>query len=204
MGKKAGLTRGALLLGAAFILNAAEAGALYYLDERFEATTFPPSGWTELNQGGGDWSRSTWGSYYGIALGQANASTANTEKWADLESFPVALAANTTLYFGFAARTERSGVLNLVEQRFYIYNVVSSFVYADLTLAPGTSWHREEGMAALGSEAATVKARWHVHIRTGAPPGGGARFYIDNCQLCDEPMTAVVPASLSRVKAVFR
>lgn len=204
MGKKAYLTRGAFLLGAALILNPAGAGAVYYLDERFEPTQFPPPGWTEYNQGGGDWFRSTWGSYYGIAIGQANASTPNTDRWADLESFPVALAANTILYFGFAARTERSGVLNLVEQRFYIYNVISSFVYADVTVGPGTSWHREEGTALLGSEAATVKARWHVHIRTGAPPGGGARFYIDNCQLCDEPMTAVAPASLGRVKAVFR
>jgi len=194
------------LLLASALLGATRAGAVYYLDERFEGTHFPPPGWKKVNNGG-SWSRLS-GPPPNLAYAEGIAMVNEPSLWSratppegSLVSPPLSVPAATTLYYRFIYRA-------MMAARFPPY-CEFSICYADngerfvdVFLDPlQYEWEEVSGsVSAAGGR--TILAVWRVAC-SSIPPAGTI-FDIDNCQISDEVMTAVAPASLGRVKAIYR
>ncbi len=64
-------------------------------------------------------------------------------------------------------------------------------------------WREATGTASV-TQAQPVQCWWRFTSTSYNGHGGGLGLSIDNCQLTNEPMTAVAPTSLGRIKALFK
>jgi hypothetical protein len=197
------LLAGALLLGA-------RAGAAYYLDERFERMHFPPPGWRVVEDGSAGWYRVTGpppnGAYAegtaGVPEPPATSRAAGPD--ASLVSPPFTVPAAKTLYYRFiyvTMLTVRSPPYPLYAE-FYICYADTGERLVDIILNPlQYIWEEASGSTTAAANRPII-AVWRATY--GPPYPGWFLFKVDNCQLSDEDLTEVAPASLGRVKAIYR
>ena len=188
-------------------LLASTASATYYLDERFEGSQFPPAGWELLATTHANWYQQSGpppdGAY---AFGYASTpETRDATAYANLVAPSFILPAPGTLYYRFrytTTATTRALPGRSVAGEFYLYYVDTSEPLVDLIFDDVIyTWEEATGSTpAAGGRA--IRAAWRVEYGLTIP--GAFIFCVDTCQVNDEPMTAATPASLGRVKALFR
>jgi hypothetical protein len=184
---------------AVFAAAAAAAGAVYYLDERFEGTQFPPPGWTVANYNGVTWSQGTGGPQGKYARGFGNPPL-YSGGYAVLESPSMNIPQGRTAYVRFGYYLYLTGP----PPSSYFYLLYPDTGEYLITWHPTimSSWLFYTGNAVV-SRNAPVKGRWRVYLIT-APSQALVDFRVDTAQISDEDLTAVLPASLGRVKAIYR
>jgi len=202
--------RTTLILIAATALLASAAAATYYLDERFEGTEFPPAGWRVFQINNGNWYHGgTWppgNGYY--AAGNATQPGRMTMDYvaAALIAPPFTVPAPKTLYYRFVycviLSTRGDLPLPGFAGEFYLYYVDTGEPLEHLIFnGPVYPWAEASGAVPVAANR-PVTAVWYVAYLP--PDHGTTLFDVDTCQICDENLTAVAPASLGRVKALFR
>ena len=183
---------------AALALAAATAAATqYYVDERFE-DNWPPAGWRRVVGGWQQESGGPWGNY---ALGYAT-TTGQKPVYTTFESCPFTVRANSTVYWHFCHAERTLGVAGSAGAEFYLrYDGSSEYIVRRPVTWGG--WKHEYGSAKV-AEARPLRAGFSGWV--WAWPGHSAYVIIslDNVQFADESLVAVSPASLGRVKALFR
>ena len=192
----------AIVVGVVVIASAA--GATYYLDERFEGTPFPPPGWGSSSSGHGSWTRTAggpWGYFAQVNIfggGSYNG-------WATLQTGDLYIPQGKTIYYRFNYRGEGNAYAIGVQGYFYIYYSGTTTTVVSTTLGSGFNgdWHEANGTGTI-SQALPVVTYWRLTASSYNMHGGGGWMSIDNCQISDEVMTVVGPASFGRVKAIYR
>lgn len=187
-------------LAGAVLAGAAAYGA-FYLDERFDGP-FPPQGWTW--QGGtlSSWSLRTngpWGNYaYGVA--RVVGTTGST---ATLNSKQVPFPIGRRLYYSFRALADCVMSINPRWEFWILYAGTEEPLAYHEWRGPfyPREWRCIEGSAVV-AQAVPVFARFRVSA-WGNTIEGHAEFHVDTVQIADVTLTAVAPASLGRVKALF-
>jgi hypothetical protein len=199
-----------LLVVAAALLASAAARATYYLDERFEGAEFPPAGWQVSHTKNAGWYHgweSPPGTYcYAAATAHGPPESTRGLETAALIAPTFTVPAPTVLYYRFVYRlnfSNRGGLrLPLDGGGFYLYYVDTGERLVDLDFYElAYPWKEVNGSVAVAANR-PLAAAWYVAY--GLPGPGGVWFDVDTCQICDENLTAVAPASLGRVKALFR
>ena len=183
----------------AFVARATTAGATYYLDERFEGA-FPPDGWTNQgNQGG--WDQRSGGPSAKYAHSYLYGSS-TYNGWATLES-PAMNIPSGTVYYRFEYYYGYGGwpYGNLAE--FVLYYAGTAVQLVRVTFPGGMNWGVCAGTAVV-SQSLPVVARWRHTCSSYGMHGSTATFNVDTTQISDAPMTAVTPASLGRIKALYK
>ncbi|NIT36801.1 MAG: hypothetical protein GTN49_09910 [candidate division Zixibacteria bacterium] len=188
----------AITTAAALTLAAAAAGATqYYVNENFDGN-WPPAGWRRVTGGWMQESEGPWGNY---ALGYRT-TTGQERAYATLESCPFTVRANSTVYWHFCHAERTLGVPGSAGAEFYLRYDGSS---EDIFRTPLTwgEWKHAFGSAKV-AEARPLRAGFSGWVT--AYPGHSAYVIIslDNVQFADESLVGVSPASLGRVKALFR
>ena len=179
------------------------ASAKNFVNENFEGR-FPPDGWTKEIEGYGQWikSRSWRGSY---ASGTAWTTRTGYSK-AALLSHSFYLERDVYVYFRFNYNLnwyiENEGV---IWQRFFLsYDPPrSGYLFSRILTAGHGSWPECSGRV-MNRKAGKFKAGFKAEVRTY---GGNGWVYLaaDNVIISDRKIPpAVAPASLGRVKALFR
>lgn len=193
---------GVFRLVATAVLVAAAVAATHFIDERFEGSV-PPPGWTE-SCSRGDWTSGTGGPWGNFADGFANPQYPYFGQ-AEMDSPPMAIGSGKTAYYRFYCRSGASGNAGGFGWYFYLYyrdNPGSPFV--TVNLRENSAWHERTGSANV-ARSEPVVARWRVHGGALMPPGSAYIYLnVDTAQISDLPLTAVAPASLGRVRALFR
>ena len=182
---------------------ASAASATYYLDERVEGTQFPPPGWVLLKIGHATWYHER-GAPGGGAYAFGYAGTPETGSamgWANLVAPPFTLPAPEILYYRFLYTTDATTRTPPCGE-FYLYYLDTGERLVDLIFDDVVyPWEEVMGSTpAAGGRA--IGAAWRTEYTLIIP--GAFVFGVDTCQLSDEDLTAVAPASLGRVKALFR
>jgi len=183
---------------AAMALAAVAGGVTrYYVNETFEGN-WPPAGWRSVT---GVWqqeSRGPWGKY---ALGVAQ-TTGQKPVYTTLESCRFTVRANSTVYWHFCHAERTMGVAGSAGAEFRLRYDGSSEDIFRAPLAWG-GWKHAYGSTKV-PEARPLRAGFSGWVT--AWPGHTAYVLIslDNVQFADESLVAVAPASLGRVKALFR
>ena len=190
-----------IVIGATFA--AATADATDFVNEDFEGTLFPPSGWTTKGEGtaSGSWTERGGGPWGRFADGQVVSYEQGYVR-ITLMSYEFDLKANTKVYYGFDYRFQYGGNYTDVGADFYIAYVPSpggNLVYCRL---PGSGWTYFSGYV-VNTHEARVKAHWRIWVSNSFRYAGGA-LWLDNVVISDEDPSAVAPASLGRVKALFK
>ena len=176
--------------------------AFDFVHEGFEGS-FPPPGWTTKYEGtaGGYWTRlenGPWGRY---AIGVVESYEQGYVR-ITLMSPEFNVNANSKVYYRFHSRFTSAGH-STVHTDFYI-----AYVPADsgnlIHLSPGRDqeWKLVTGSIVF-SLRGRVKAYWRVWVTNNGRWAGGA-WRLDNIIISDEDPTPVEPASLGRVKALFK
>jgi len=184
-------------------LTAASAVGLDYVNEDFEGS-FPPAGWTTAYGGTGNasWSQASGGPEGKYASGSAS-SFGDGLVWATFMSPEFNVKGNTTVYYRFDYGLWGNGH-GVEGGEFYIVYAdepARRLQYRELEGLP--SWAEFAGSAAVSADD-RFKACWRVwaddywryHF---------AFLFIDDVIIADQPRhPAVEPASVGRVKALFR
>lgn len=186
------------------VFAAAAASAGYYLDERFNGSGLP-SGWRFSHTNIGNWSivGGPWGNCImlhasGTAHGQSGTAV--------LETSCIAAAAGT-IYYRFDYRWTWSAVSSsLVGAGFRMYAVGSSTPLASIAFNPNEAgpWRVLAGSFDLASSASLYGYWYAIGAGSGSFYYGQLDVYIDTVQVSNESMTGAAPASLGRVKALYR
>lgn len=180
-------------------LLASAAAATYYMDERFEVSV-PPPGWTSQgNQGG--WTQEDGGPSGKYASSHLSGS-GTYNGTATLESPPMNLPLGT-VYYRFEYYYGYGGWPYGNVAEFVLYYAGTGTELVRVTVTWGMNWGEREGSAVV-SQALPVVARWRHLCSSYGMHGSTATFSVDTCQISGDVMTAVAPASLGRVKALFR
>jgi hypothetical protein len=184
-------------------MGATAAAPVTYIDERFN-NGCPPPGWTTQDNGRGHFYPGSSGPYGSYAYAYSTVSSMTSPGWAYLESTSFNIVQGQTLYYRFQYDFYRSPSLGSAWGAFYIVVPVSGQIL--------TSWSRnttsgdwtEMSGTYVPPYNATVAARWRLDVAVSSMGGQTGRFSIDTCQIGTDDFAAVAPASLGRVKAVFR
>lgn len=177
-------------------------GALNYVDEGFEGAAFPPAGWTTTASLTAYWDKRTGGPWGNYALGSAT-SGGNYTSWAQLDTYPFVVGAGKDLYYRFDCSKDGGG--------FGAYNVYFQVRYAGTGSVlgggsfpwTGSSWGLFSCSANIPT-AQPVFGRFYIYCGSTQNHWAGIAGHVDNVLFSDAPFAAVAPASLGRVKAVFR
>jgi len=191
-----------VLLVAAFAFAGSVAETVKYIDERFDGS-FPPPGWSRRGGTLSGWklrANGPWGNY---AFGWAEV-RGTTGSSATLDSKHVRFPIRRRLYYSFRALADCTMSINPRWEFWLLYaGTEEPLEYLEWR---GPFWPREwrciEGSVFVG-KTLPVFARFRVSA-WGNTIQGGAQFYVDTVQVADEELTAVSPASLGRVKALFK
>jgi hypothetical protein len=188
----------AMIAAAALALAAAAGGVTqYYVNERFEGA-WPPAGWRVVT---GGWVRESGGPWGNYALGYRT-TTGQERVYTTFESCPFKVRANSTVYWHFCHAADTMGVPASAGTEFYLrYDGSSEDIFRE-ALAFG-EWKHALGSTKV-AQAKPVRAGFSGWVT--AWPGHSAYVImsLDNVQLADEPLVGVAPASLGRVKALFK
>jgi len=180
------------------LVAAAAAGATRYLDQRFNGS-FPPGGWSIVNYNGCEWYGGTGGPNGNYAHG-TGAPPSYESGYAILDSPTMNIPQGTTVYYRYQYSFGIGGVMS-GDARFYLLYTDNQSILASYGIS-SWSWAWASGSAAV-TRAAPIRARWHFSAGSAGMPTF-IEYCVDTCQITDEPMDAVAPASLGRVKTLFR
>jgi hypothetical protein len=191
------------LTAALMVAAAAAAEAVDFVHEGFAGSTFPPAGWAVATGGSrpGRWVRDVGGPWGAYAYGSAAVHGDQFEdSWATLSTYEFDLPAQTEVYYCFFYAVSIHGTD--CDGRFYIVyvNPPSGYLVNYAVQGP-TSWRYWSGHA-FNPSAARVKAVWYVFAR--GRELCGISLDVDRVTVADRDPAAVAPASLGRVKALFR
>lgn len=185
---------------------AVAAQAVYYFDERFNGPELPVN-WITHNENGGYWdwhsSGGSPGAYitgFTIGGGEENSPTAV----ACIETPPFTIPQGNTLYYRYFYTFNVGAYHSNISNAFYIYYTDNSQRLVELLDVPNySSWHLLAGSAVV-SRAAPLRAAWRATGRGAMGRAGGCAYSVDTVQITDMALTAATPASLGRVKALYR
>ncbi len=190
----------AALAGAAFCVGEAE--AVKYLDERFDGP-FPPPGWSA--QGGtlSGWelhANGPWGNY---AFGWAGV-RGTTGSTAVLDSKAVNVPRGRRLDYSFRALANCTMSVNVRWEFWLLYAGTEEPLEHLEWRGPfyPVEW-RAIGGHVIVSKSLPVFARFSVTAWGNTIQGHG-EYWVDTVQLADEDLSAASPASLGRLKALFK
>lgn len=191
-----------LLLAAALAFAGSAAEAVKYIDERFDGS-FPPPGWTWRGGTLSGWTlraNGPWGNY---AFGWAGV-RGTTGSAATLDSKRINVPIRQRLYYSFRALADCTMSINPRWEFWLLYAITEEPLAYLEWRGPfyPREWRCIEGSVVVG-ETSPVFARFGVSA-WGSTIQGHAEFWVDTVQLADENLSAVSPASLGRVKALFR
>jgi hypothetical protein len=161
-----------------------------FVDARFEGS-WPPSDWEIKKEGSGDW-------YWEWGPWNAAGSVADAPGRAELWSKSFNPGANNLVYYRFDAYRDKEPYSS--QGKFALY-------YADPPVAVFHSRDIERPYRKWYVISGTVVPALNRPVRAVFSIAGGGRGFlnVDNVVLMDrEPEPAVSPASLGRVKALFR
>ena len=181
---------------------AAAVGAKDFINEDFEGA-FPPPGWKKVIYGDAHWDKSTregpWGFY---AAGTAKSWEYESSR-ATLSSAEFNVKAHTKYYYRFDYKANEYGN-GSAGCEFYIKRVEPpGGTFLNVNLPWCLDWVERRGVF-YATVDARVKACWRVWVECYWR-GGEAGFRVDRVIISDEKrFPAVAPASLGRVKALFR
>lgn len=191
-----------ILIGSAFLVVMAgitPAAGTYYLDERFDVSV-PPPGWEQVSYYG-SWHRETGGPsgpYASVHMFGGG----NYGGYAYLYTAPITFPQNGTAYIRYICRGGGAGY-GILGARFYLCYYPSGSVLASFTPYLNTEWSEATGSVVV-TLPQLIQGYWRFTCTSYSNHGGGGGWDIDNCQISDENPTTVMPASLGRVRAVFR
>lgn len=192
--------RGIAALIAAAGVFAAGASATVYVDERFEGQV-PPPGWRVRLQEG-EWTGAAGGHPGRCARGEVRPEFQHLG-YADLFSPYLSIGAGRTAYCRFYYRGGYQGGAYYADWFFALSYQGSSTFIASFVLPAAANWTLWEGSAKV-NRSVPVEAMWSV---AGVYQYGSQAVIwmtVDTAQIADEPFTAVAPASLGRVRALFK
>ncbi len=189
-----------VLLGVAASLAPSAAAAKVYVDENFDAGKMP-DGWSARTAGEGSANYGFVARAGGYCYWAAVTVRDGQYGLVELKSRQLAVPVGT-LYYLFDFTSYSYGTAT-VGKRFFVRYDGSSNDIKYVSLPTNSDWHVEGGSFYVG-EAKPIIAYWA--ISAGAAPGryGTGSMGLDNVKLFDEASVAVAPASLGRVKALFR
>jgi len=196
------LIRAGLTLAAA--LSAATAAATpVVIAEDFEGPTFPPAGWRiEYNvyMASASWTRGgSAGAYYAYGSGSAGGMASHAEGY--LITSPRALEAGDTLKITFRYNGTKTGSLASWYREVALRKNGGRIWYARLG---ETGWTPYEYTLAPLAEGGTDYDFWWAFGCLSPNNGGGSvTFGVDDILITEENL-GVTPASLGRVRALFR
>jgi hypothetical protein len=185
---------------AALLAAAAANGAYYYLNQNFEGSWLPP-GWsiqTATPNGNAGWAQVT-GPYGYCARGFAYSYYYQYPCYGFLYSPNFYVPAGTTLYYRFDYARTYGGSSGSTGAGFYLYRGTSPVYMRSLDGL--TDWTVASGSTPINT-AGSYYGMWMIKAA-----GTGLNYtylYLDNVALSDELVEAAAPASLGRVKALFR
>jgi hypothetical protein len=186
-------------LTAAVAALAAAAAGTVYVAEDFEGT-FPPDGWTTDCTSYGWWTKMADGPTGAYARGQVGVSPGTAR--ADLITYAFAVDANETVYYRFDYAHGYGGYPSTWGADFYlVYADPPNEVITQETVRTG-NW-REHAASAVAPRAGSARAFWRVRVYCSWR-WAGVIFDVDNAGIADQPDVGVAPASLGRVKTLFR
>ena len=182
---------------------AAAAGAKDFINEDFEGA-FPPPGWKTVIYGSAGWEKSEVGAHWGFyARGGASSREAGLSR-ATLASAEFNVKAHTKYFYRFDYDAGDNGH-GSAGWEFYIKRVEprgGNFLYVNLPV-PESPWVERRGIF-YATVDARVKACWRVWVECYWR-GHSAIFKVDRVIISEEKrFPAVAPASLGRVKALFK
>jgi hypothetical protein len=185
----------AVLFSAAALLVAA-AGATVIVQEDFEGAKFPPDGW-EKAQTRGAWTRENvgepydWCAYfytYGYVGGQGTLRTKGQEL----------TAVEHAVSFAYRYRGEPAEGTTYAEARVEYLDGETWQVVSSWPLPKNTAFQLYEA-----KHPAAVAGTYRLLFEAQAEPEAIVFFRVDNVTWESGPFTAVAPASLGRVKALY-
>lgn len=185
------------------VVGVSIAGATAYVDEDFEGS-FPPPEWTVAVSGANaGWDDVAGGPTGVYAKGWAF-SMNGTENWAQLNTSPFRVPANSTVEFRYDYKYYYGGLPASNYAKFSLFYVgppeqVIGSVRAGVT----STWRSAEGEFNVPG-AGSIKARFEVWVKNPTSHSSIYTWDVDNVQINDKGYHAVVPNSLGRVKALFR
>jgi hypothetical protein len=186
------------MIGAVAALAAAATAAVYVAED-FEGA-FPPDGWTIDRTTYGSWSKMPDGPTGAFARGQVGVSPGTAR--ADLITYAFAVDANETVYYRFDYAHGYGGYPSTWGADFYlVYADPPNEVITQETVRTG-NW-REHAASAVAPRAGSARAFWRVRVYCSWR-WAGVIFDVDNAGIADQPDVGVAPASLGRVKTLFR
>ena len=185
------------------VAAALAAGALAadFVREGFNGSTFPPARWYVELDGSrpGSWRREAGGPWGAYALGNAFSTRYEEGSSAVLSTY-FDLPARTVIYYGFYYRAQGQGNY-AINFRITYLGMSGGYLVSPIPLE-NTNWKYLSGFA-FNPTATFVKAVWSV----SCGPSAGTSYAVlgfDRVTITDEDPYAVAPASLGRVKALFR
>jgi hypothetical protein len=191
---------GVVRVGIIAVLAAAAAGATVYVDERFEGSV-PPPGWRVKLQDG-EWTGAAGGHPGRCARGEVRPEFQHLG-YADMFTPPLSVGAGRTVYYRFYYRGGYQGGAYYADWFFALsYQGSPSTFIASFLLPAAANWTLREGSARV-NRSVPIEAWWSV---AGVYQYGSQAVIwmtVDTAQIADEPFTAVAPASLGRVRALF-
>jgi opacity protein-like surface antigen len=185
------------------VTAALAAGALAadFVREGFNGSTFPPARWkVETNPYyPGGWRREAYGPWGAHAVGMVS-SVGYQDPWAVLWTYEFGLPARTEIYYGFYYWALGGGNYAANFRITYV-SAPGGYLVKPRPLG-NTNWKYVSGHA-FNPSAARVIAHWSVSC---GPSSGtsGVVLGFDRVTITDEDPTPVSPASLGRVKALFK
>jgi hypothetical protein len=169
----------------------------YYVREDFDGA-FPPEGWVRVSGGWVQGKEGPWGPY---AIGVVN-TTASTPKYATFESPAFTVPPASKVHWQFWHDDHTMGVPGSAGAEFYLrYDGTTENVY--FQVLPWGEWKLQTGDAAV-TRGGALRAGFSVWVTAWYPHSAYGIIFLDNVRLADGSMVGVSPASLGRVKALFR
>lgn len=185
---------------------ASAAGAAVYVDEDFESRWLP-EGWSTGKGGQGPgsyetgWIRQREGpphNYHAMAYGYAQRAMG----YAYLRTPNLNVPANTTVYYGYDYKFGWTSTLLRFLAVMQCFHVGHSTPFYEGGHQRRSSWEKVRYHFTV-PESSPFYVQWYIYVNAGSNPGS-LNFWLDNVTLTDEEYHAVAPASLGRVKALFR
>ena len=185
-----GLSALALVCLVAAGSTAAAAPANTYLSEDFEGATFPPTGWSTY--GTGSWS---WVNGGGNAYGTAGANPFESAA-GNLVSPSFDVEAGKALRIRFRYISSTFGYPGSA----YRWAILSSG-WSEMLMA--STWTQVDETTDPLETGGLQQLRFNIAVNGGAYTGGGGTLRVDDLLVTDSD-SPVAPASLGRVKAIFK
>ncbi len=188
----------------AVLAAAGLADAKVYVDENFEQSV-PPPGWTSSKSGeGAGWDAEAGGPWGTYALGWAS-SSAGVERWAKMDTYSFTVPAEAKLAFRFDYKYGHGGYEAPNRATFaLLYAAYPEQIFASHGMMLTSTWRGFEGTA-VATRGGLVKVRFEVWVKNPHPRRVAIYAWdVDNVVVVDAGEYAVAPASLGRVRAVFK